>query len=66
MEDIPNKIVNYLGIVADVNLLHSNEDKEFIEIVVERSNVPTVSYTHLGRSLCTIGSLSRQGSSTHT
>ena len=24
MEDIPNKIVNYLGIVADVNLLHSN------------------------------------------
>ena len=40
MEDIPNKIVNYLGIVADVNLLHSNEDKEFIEIVVEPSNVP--------------------------
>ena len=28
------------GIVADVNLLHSNEDKEFIEIVVEPSNVP--------------------------
>lgn len=40
MEDIPNKIVNYLGIVADVNLLHSDEGKEYIEIVVEPSNVP--------------------------
>ena len=29
MEDIPNKIVNYLGIVADVNLLHK-EDKDYI------------------------------------
>lgn len=40
MEDIPNKIVNYLGIVADVNLLHSNEGKEYIEIIIEPSNVP--------------------------
>ena len=39
MEDIPNKIVNYLGIVADVNLLIEN-DKEYIEIVVSPSNMP--------------------------
>ena len=39
MEDIPNKIVNYLGIVEDVNLLTYNE-KEYIEIVVSPSNVP--------------------------
>jgi len=37
--DIPNKIVNYLGIVADVNLL-KEEDKEYIEIKVSPSNVP--------------------------
>ena len=29
MEDIPNKIVNYLGIVEDVNLL-IKDDKEYI------------------------------------
>ena len=39
MEDIPNKIVNYLGIVEDVNLLTEGE-KEYIEIVVTPSNVP--------------------------
>ena len=39
MEDIPNKIVNFLGIVADVNLLIEN-DKEYIEIVVSPSNMP--------------------------
>ena len=39
MEDIPNKIVNYLGIVADVNLL-TESDKEYIEIVVSPSNIP--------------------------
>lgn len=39
MEDIPNKIINYLGIVEDVNLLTYNE-KEYIEIVVSPSNVP--------------------------
>ena len=39
MEDIPNKIVNYLGIVEDVNLLTEGE-KEYIEIVVMPSNVP--------------------------
>ena len=39
LEDIPNKIVNYLGIVADVNLLKEN-NKEYIEIKVLPSNVP--------------------------
>ena len=39
MEDIPNKIVNYLGIVADVNLLHK-EDKDYIEIAVQPCNLP--------------------------
>lgn len=39
MEDIPNKIVNYLGVVEDVNLLTEN-GKDYIEIVVSPSNVP--------------------------
>ena len=39
MEDIPNKIANSLGIVADVNLLEKNE-KEYIEIVVSSSTMP--------------------------
>ena len=39
MEDIPNKIVNYLGIVEDVNLL-IKDDKEYIEIVVSPSDMP--------------------------
>lgn len=39
MEDIPNKIVNYLGIVADVNL-KTEEDKEYIEIIVSPSSMP--------------------------
>lgn len=39
MEDIPNKIVNYLGIVADVNLLHK-EGKDYIEIAVQPCNLP--------------------------
>jgi ATP-dependent DNA helicase RecG len=42
MEDIPNKIVNYLGIVADVNLLKT-DDKKYLEIIVSPSSVP-VSY----------------------
>ena len=42
MEDIPNKIVNQLGIVCDVNLLHESE-KEYIEIVVQPSPMP-ISY----------------------
>ena len=39
LEDIPNKIVTTLGIVCDVNLLNQAE-KEYIEIVVEPSNMP--------------------------
>lgn len=39
LEDIPNKIVTTLGIVCDVNLLQK-DGKEYIEIVVEPSNVP--------------------------
>ncbi|MGM9776895.1 MAG: ATP-binding protein [Prevotella sp.] len=39
MEDIPNKIVTTLGIVAEVNL-HEAECLEYIEIVVNPSNVP--------------------------
>jgi len=42
LEDIPNKIVNALGIVADVNLLNKG-GKEYIEIVVHPCNVP-ISY----------------------
>ena len=42
MEDIPNKIATHLGIVADVNLL-CNDGLDYIEIVVEPSNVP-ISY----------------------
>ncbi|MDR2757487.1 MAG: putative DNA binding domain-containing protein [Planctomycetaceae bacterium] len=34
LEDIPNKIKDILGIVANVNL-HQTEDGEYIEIVVE-------------------------------
>ena len=39
MEDIPNKIANFLGIVEDVNLLVEG-DKEYIEIVVMPSSMP--------------------------
>ena len=42
LEDIPNKVRDVLGIIVDVNLLE-NEDKEYIEIVTEPSNVP-ISY----------------------
>lgn len=39
MEDIPNKIATLLGIVCDVNLLKA-ANCEYIEIVVEPSNIP--------------------------
>jgi len=42
MEDIPNKIVNYLGIIADVNLLQA-DNKPYTEINVSPSGVP-ISY----------------------
>jgi ATP-dependent DNA helicase RecG len=41
-EDIPNKIRNYLGILADVNL-HNENGKDFLEIIVKPSSSP-VSY----------------------
>ena len=39
MEDIPNKIVTHLGIVAEVNL-HQADELDYIEIIVEPSNIP--------------------------
>lgn len=42
MDDIPNKVVNHLGLVVDVNL-HHESGKHYIEIDVPVSNVP-VSY----------------------
>lgn len=39
LEDIPNKIVTLLGIVADVNLQEKN-GVDYIEIVVPKSNMP--------------------------
>lgn len=39
LEDIPNKITQSLGIVADVNL-HVRNDVDYIEIVVPKSNMP--------------------------
>ena len=41
-EDIPNKIVALLGVVADVNVLNQ-EGKDYLEIEVAPSNVP-ISY----------------------
>ena len=42
MEDIPNKIVTHLGIVADVDL-HKADNLDYIEIQVEPNSVP-ISY----------------------
>ena len=39
MDDIPNKAVNHLGLVVDVNLLKDG-DKHYIEIIVPVSSVP--------------------------
>jgi ATP-dependent DNA helicase RecG len=39
MDDIPNKTVNHLGLVVDVNL-HQKSDKHYIEIEVPVSSVP--------------------------
>ena len=39
MEDIPNKSVNHLGLVVDVNR-HAYEGKNYLEIIVPISNVP--------------------------
>lgn len=42
MDDIPNKAVNHLGLVIDVNL-HIKSNKHYIEIIVPVSSVP-ISY----------------------
>ena len=42
MEDIPNKIVNAMGLVVDVNL-HELDGLEYIEVVIKPANVP-ISY----------------------
>lgn len=39
MEDIPNKVATHLGIVVNVNLHHEGE-LDYMEIVVEPSNIP--------------------------
>lgn len=39
MDDIPNKAVNYLGLVVDVNL-HNKDGKHYIEIDIPVSTVP--------------------------
>ncbi len=39
LEDIPNKVKDILGIIVDVNL-HTYNDKEYIEIKVNKSNYP--------------------------
>jgi ATP-dependent DNA helicase RecG len=41
LEDIPNKIVNFMGLVVDVNLYELDE-QEYIEVVIEPSNVPII------------------------
>lgn len=39
LEDIPNKAINYLGIIVDVHLIEK-EGKEYLEIVIPKSSVP--------------------------
>ncbi|MGM9819322.1 MAG: helix-turn-helix domain-containing protein, partial [Candidatus Onthomorpha sp.] len=39
MEDIPNKIVNSMGLVVDVNL-YEQDGLEYIEVTISPSNVP--------------------------
>ncbi len=39
MEDIPNKIVNYMGIVAELTL-YKKDEKKYIGIAIEPNNVP--------------------------
>jgi len=39
MDEIPNKSVNHLGLVVDVNL-HNSGDKHYLEVIVPVSSVP--------------------------
>lgn len=52
MEDIPNKIINFMGIVPSVNLEHK-DGQEYISIAVEPSNVPI---NYKGKYYCRSGS----------
>ena len=52
MEDIPNKIINFMGIVPSVNLNHK-DGQEYISIAVDASNIP-ISYK--GKYYCRSGS----------
>lgn len=42
LEDIPNKVVNYMGLVVDVNL-YEQDGMDYIEVIIEPSNV-AISY----------------------
>jgi len=42
LEDIPNKAINYLGIIVDIHLVEEH-GKEYLEIIVPKSSVP-ISY----------------------
>lgn len=42
LEDIPNKTINFLGIIVDV-ITHNKSGMEYIEIIVHQSSVP-ISY----------------------
>lgn len=42
LEDLPNKVVNYMGLVVDVNL-YEQDGLDYIEVVIEPSNV-AISY----------------------
>ena len=42
LEDIPNKIVNAMGLVVDVNL-HEQDGLEYIEVIIDPASVP-ISY----------------------
>ena len=39
LEDIPNKAINYLGIIVDVHLIEES-GKEYLEILIPQSSVP--------------------------
>ncbi|WP_185937067.1 AlbA family DNA-binding domain-containing protein [Chitinophaga polysaccharea] len=51
MDEIPNKSVNHLGLVVDVNL-HKSGNKHYLEVVVPVSSVPVayhgIYYYHSG------------------
>ena len=55
MEDIPNKITQSLGIVADVNLLEK-DDKEYIEKLKDKTN-----YRIYDEKSCTMEGIKLQG-----